>query len=152
MGARQEDRKREEDGELKQKVGQLHILSSLMKISWATLEVKVDWSFIFILLLLVKATFLTSKGEPSDEAKLSQREVALIQWETEYRFYGTTLSRNRTDLDKCNWIGKSLYSTREKGWFAACQLSSNMSCLCVFVCLWVEITEKRRRGCSFGQK
>lgn len=55
MAARQEDRKREEDRELKQKVGQLHILSSPMKFSQATLEVKVDWSFTFILLLLVKA-------------------------------------------------------------------------------------------------
>lgn len=35
MGARQKDRKREEDGERKQKVGQLHVLSSRIFLSYS---------------------------------------------------------------------------------------------------------------------
>lgn len=82
-----------------------------------------------------QAAFLTNKGESPGiwQSKVVTERIGWVRWEADCRFYETVLSRNRVDLDKCNWIEMSLHFTWDEGWLAACLLTSNMSCLCTFV-------------------
>lgn len=106
--------------------------------SWLIIPIYGILLLLYLFLSKPQATFLTNKGESLGiwQSKVFIERIGWVQWETDCRFYETTLSRNRVDPDKCNWIGMSLYFTWEKGWLTARLLSSNIACFCIFV--WEE--------------